>query len=56
MTNLNSSLYVFWVGLSQIWELFCFALVLIGKFLVKKRKLPNFGKSDALCLGVGALA
>ena len=23
-------LYVFWLGLSQIWELFCFALVLIG--------------------------
>ena len=48
--------YVFWVGLSQIWELFCFALVLIGKFLVKNGKLPISSKSDALRLGVGALA
>ena len=34
--------------------LICFGL--IGKFLVKKRKLPIFGKSDPLCLSVGELA
>ena len=34
--------------------LLCFGM--IGKFLVKKRKLPISGKSDALRLGVGALA
>ena len=44
---------IFLVGSNQIWELFCFALVLISKFLVKKRKLATSGKSDALRLGVG---
>ena len=34
--------------------LFCFGFD--WQILVKKRKLPIFGKSDALCLGVGALA
>ena len=58
MRSLNSSLICIlgWHTSDLGFVLLCFSLVLIGKFLVKKRKLPISSKSDALCPGVGALA
>ena len=58
MRSPNSSLICIlgWLKSNLGVVLLCFALVLICKFLVKKGKLPISEKSNALRLGVGALA
>ena len=53
MRSLNSSLICILGWLKLDLEV---VLILIGKFMVKKRKLPISGKSNALHLGIGTPA
>ena len=52
MRSLNSSLRCILGWLKSNLGVVLIFFGLIGKFLVKKRKLPISGKSNALCLSV----